>query len=415
MTSTAPAATTRRLFHPSQQPPFAEFVALIAMMFATTALSIDAMLPALPDIAADLQLSSVNHAQFVVTGFMAGLGIGQLFTGPLSDSLGRRQVIMWGILLFVVGGALAFAAPSLTVLLLARFLQGLGISAPRIVGIAMVRDLYQGRMMARVMSIVMTIFILVPAAAPFFGQLIIVAAGWRAIFGALSIFGIVAILWLALRQPETHPPERRRPFRLATILSAMREILGNRAIVIYILCISLGFGAMFSFISSAQQVYADTFGKAASFPAWFAGHALIAGTAGPINATLVMRLGMRRLATFGFVMQAVLTILVLTLWQSGVLGQQAEFPVFFVWASSIFFMNGLIFGNLNALALEKVGHIAGLAASIVGAVSTLLAVLIATPVGQAFDGTPVPLMLGCASFAVIGSALMIYIRRRTGG
>lgn len=401
-----------RLLRPVRQPPFGEFVALVAMMFATTALSIDAMLPALPKIAADLGLSSTNHAQLVISAFMLGLGLGQLVTGPVSDSAGRRRVIAAGILVYVVGAAMAYFAQSLTALLLARFLQGLGISAPRIVAVAMVRDLYQGRMMARVMSFVMTLFILVPAVAPFFGQTVIAFAGWRAIFVAFALFGTVALLWLLSRQPETLIPERRRPFSLRTILAAMAEVLGNPLIRIYILGVALGFASLFAFIASAQQVYEVVFGKVESFPAWFALQALLAGTAGPVNARFVMRLGMRRMATFAFLCQALASLAMALIWWSGLLADH-HFAIYFLWSTSVFFMNGLLFGNLNALALEPVGHIAGLAASVVGAVSTLIAILIAVPVGLAFNGTPVPLILGVTCFACAGYALMLYARRHS--
>lgn len=398
-----------RLFRPLHQPPFAEFVALIAMMFATVALSIDGMLPALPWIAADLAVANANHAQLVVTVFVAGLGIGQLFTGPLSDSFGRRGIIAFGIGLYIIACVMAAMAQSLEVLLAARFLQGVGISAPRTVAVAMVRDRYEGRMMAKVMSFVMTLFIIVPACAPFMGQAIMHLAGWRAIFGVYALFGIVAVLWLLTRQPETLPLPQRRPFRLSVILSAMREVLGNRLIVLYIAGITLGFGSLFAMISSAQQIYGTSFGKVETFPLWFFGHAILSGFAGPLNAHLVMRFGMRRMATAGFVLQAVVSLGAAGLW----LGGHHGFPVFFIWATTIFFSNGLLFGNLNALALEPVGHIAGLASSTVGAVSTILAVPLAATLGQMFDGTPLPLMLGACVFSLSGYAIMRAVQRMT--
>ena len=408
MTMESTIAPSRpRLFRPVNQPPFAEFVALIAMMFATVALSIDGMLPALPQIAADLEVANANHAQLVVTFFVAGLGIGQLFTGPLSDSFGRRSIISLGTAVYIGAGVIAAAAPSLEVLLAARLLQGIGISAPRTVAVAMVRDRYQGRMMAKVMSFVMTLFIIVPACAPFMGQGVMHLAGWRAIFGVYALFGIVGVLWLLCRQPETLPLAERRPFRLSVILAAMREVLTNRLILLYITGITLGFGLLFALISSAQQIYGTSFGKVESFPLWFFCHAIIGGLAGPVNANLVMRYGMRRMATAGFLIQAVVSIGAAALWLTG----YAAFPVFFVWATTVFFTNGLLFGNLNALALEPVGHIAGLASSTVGAVSTLLAVPLAALLGQLFDGTPLPLILGGCVFSLCGLGVMAAVRR----
>lgn len=409
MTMAAPAPRAR-LFRPLRQPPFAEFVALIAMMFSTVALSIDGMLPALPHIAADLGMTNPNHAQLVVTTFVAGLGLGQLFSGPISDSFGRRRVMVAGIAVYIAAGVMAATAPNLSMLLAARFLQGLGISAPRVVAVAMVRDRYQGRMMARVMSFVMTLFILVPAVAPFMGQIVMQVAGWRSIFGVYAGFGVISAIWLMTRQPETLPPSERRPFRMAPIIAGMREVIGNRLILLYITGITLGFGSLFALISSAQQIYEVTFATVATFPVWFAAHALLAGLAGPLNANLVMRMGMRRLASLAFVIQALVSLAAALLWTfDGLHG--AGFAVFFVWATAIFFTNGLLFGNLNALALEPVGHIAGLASSTVGAVSTLAAVPLAAVLGQAFDGTPLPLMLGVGFFAVAGYAIMMVVRR----
>jgi MFS transporter, DHA1 family, multidrug resistance protein len=190
---------------PARPLPFAEFVALMAMLFALTALSIDAMLPALPQIARDLSPDAPNAAQLVVTSFVLGLGLGTLLMGPLSDALGRRRVIAFGIGLYLIGCGLAVIADSMALLLAARVLQGLGIAAPRTAGIALVRDLYEGRRMAKVMSIVMTIFILVPAAAPWLGQFVIALAGWRAVFLAFILCGTAALAWFLTRQPETLP------------------------------------------------------------------------------------------------------------------------------------------------------------------------------------------------------------------
>lgn len=406
----SPSAERQGLFRPRTQPPFGEFVALIAMMFATVALSIDSMLPALPQIGRELGLLNPNGAQLVITSFMMGIGIGQLFSGPLSDSFGRRRVIACGVAIYIVGAVLAYIAQSFEVLLIARFLQGLGASAPRIVAVAIVRDRYEGRMMARVMSFVMTLFILVPAVAPLFGTFVIALAGWRAIFLVFVVAGTVMTLWLLVRQPETLDNTRRRPFSFRAIGSAMREIFTNRLVLVYLLAMSVAFGPLFAFISSIQQIYDVGFGMGETFAYWFALQALIAGAAGPVNASLVMKYGMRRMASTAFLIQAVFSVGMLTAWTLGVFDNVA-FPAFFVWAATVFFLNGMIFGNLNALSLEHLGHIAGLAASVIGAVSTVLAVAIAVPIGLAFDGTPRPLILGITCCACLGYLLMLYSRR----
>ncbi|MGF6859556.1 DHA1 family bicyclomycin/chloramphenicol resistance-like MFS transporter [Rhodobacteraceae bacterium MBR-64] len=383
---------------------FGEFVTMMALLMSLMALSIDAMLPALPEIARDVTPAAPNLAQLVIPFFLLGVGLGTILMGPLSDTFGRKPVIVLGVGIYIAASLLASASQGLGMLLLARVLEGVGIAAPRIAGIALVRDIYAGRRMAQVMSIVMTIFIVVPAAAPFLGQGVIWLAGWRAVFLAFVVIGMLALLWLGLRQPETLPAARRRAFRPRDIIAAAREVVSNRLVLLYMAALSLGFGQMFGLLSTAQPIYDVAFNRAASFPAWFALMALIAGTAGLVNAAFVMRLGMRRIVAAAFTAQSLISGVMVLAWGGGLVPADIGFAVFFAWSTSVFFMAGVVFGNLNALCLEPLGHIAGVAASIVGAVSTTCAVLVAIPIGLAFDGTPFPLMISifiCSSVAML--------------
>lgn len=395
---------------PTRPLSFPEFVALLAMLFATIAYSIDAMLPALVVIAEELSPEAVNRAQLVITSFVLGMGLGTLFWGPISDSFGRKSVIVFGIAVYAAAALVAAQAQSLEVLLAARVVQGLGAAAPRVVTLAIVRDLYEGRRMARVMSIVMTVFIIVPAVAPSIGAGIIWVWDWRAVFLSFVVFGVLSGSWLMLRQPETHPPERRRPLRLATLASAAAEVLGNGRVMIVLAALTLGFGQMFLFLSTLPQIFTDVFDRQASFPFWFAAVALIAGLSGILNAMLVMRLGMRRLAITAFAAQTVVSTLFLAQWLLLPLPEPWSFVAFFVYISAAFFTVGLIFGNLNALAMEPLGHIAGLGAALIGSLSTIGAVLIAAPVGQLYDGTPVPLVGAVALCSAIAFLLMRTLR-----
>lgn len=382
-----------------------EFIALIAILFANIAFSIDAMLPALPAIAAELTPGDPNKAQLIITSFVLGMGLGTLFAGPLSDSYGRRSVILFGAALYCVGAALAWMAPTLETMLAARVIQGLGVAGPRIVSLAMVRDLYAGRAMARIISFAMTIFTLVPAVAPLLGTGIIAVAGWRAIFVAFMLFSVVSMLWLMLRQPETLPLSARRPFRLAPLWSALREVLSHRVIVTAIAVQTLCFGALFGTLSSTQQIFGETFGMEASFPLWFAGIALVSGAAGLLNARLVGRVGMRRMVTATLLAQVAASAAMAA---TGLVALPfaLAFAAYLAWTTGVFFGVGLTLGNLNALALEPVGHIAGMASSVVGAISTVAAVAIAVPLGLAFDGTAVPLAIGVAVLSALGYGLM---------
>lgn len=386
--------------------PLPEFIAMLAFLFATIAFSIDAMLPALPDIAADLTPQNVNRAQLILTSFVAGMGLGTLFAGPISDALGRKRTITIGFAIYIAATIAALYADTLEFLLVARFVQGLGAAGPRIVGLALVRDLYEGREMARISSFVMMIFIMIPAVAPTLGAGIIAVWDWHGVFVAFILFALIGALWLNIRQAETLPPAARRPLRVGTLYSAAREVLLDRQVMLATLVLTLGFGQMFGLLSSAQQLFGETYGKGEQFHLWFAAMALLSGSGTVLNATFVMRFGMRRIAKWAYVMQTVVSAVALTLILTGVLPRGLEFPLFFFWAVSVFFMAGVTFGNLNALALQRMGHIAGMAASIVAAISTLAAVLIAAPVGLLYNGTAIPAMAATLICSALAWALM---------
>lgn len=395
---------------PVQRLSQIEFIALLAMTFATVAFSIDAMLPALPEIASTISAADPNRAQLIITSFMLGMGIGTLFTGPLSDCFGRKPVLLAGALVYIFGATLAWQAGSIEAMFAARVIQGLGAAGPRVVAMAIIRDLYSGREMARLMSFVMLVFTIIPAIAPTLGALVIWAAGWRAIFPAFILFSIIATSWMMLRQPETLPQERRRPFRIGPLLAGIREIVTHRVVALSLAAQSLVFAMLFSTISTTQQVFDQTFGRADTFHLWFGAIAIASGTSGLINASLVERLGMRFMITTVLGAQVVFSgLVVLAIW-SGMLPQSAVFALYVVWTTGIFFQNGLALGNLNALAMEPMGHLAGLTASVTGSVATVVAVFITIPIGLAFDGTPLPLMVGTFLLACAGFALMLVLR-----
>ncbi|TKA97493.1 multidrug effflux MFS transporter [Cereibacter changlensis] len=397
---------------PTQRLSQAEFIAMIAMLFATIAFSIDAMLPALPEIVRELTPDAPNHAQLIITSFVLGMGLGTFFAGPLSDTFGRKSVIVAGAGLYCVAAVAAYFAQSLEVLLLCRVVQGLGAAGPRIVSLAMVRDLYRGREMARVVSFAMMIFTLVPAVAPLIGTFIIAGLGWRGIFLAFVLFSVVSIVWMMLRQGETLPAEARRPLEAARLKAAFREVLSHRLIVTTTIVQTLILACLFGTISSTQQIFDVTFDKSASFPFWFAAIALMAGSASLINAAVVVRLGMRFLITVTLCMQIVMALVMAGMTGFDLWPASLAFPAYVIWTTSVFFMAGLTLGNLNALALEPVGHIAGMAASVTGAISTVFAVALAAPLGLAFNGTPVPLATGVMVLAMIALGLMLSIPRR---
>lgn len=387
------------------------FVAMMAMLFATIALSIDAMLPALPAIAAELTPNDTNRALLIVSSFFLGMGLGTFVAGPVSDAWGRKPVILACAIIYAAGTILCFFAPSLELLLIARVIQGLGAAAPRVVGMAMVRDLYKGRDMARIVSLVMMIFMIVPALAPLLGQAVLLFGTWRTIFAALLLFVVIANAWVLLAQPETLAPEARRPFRPTLLWQSAVEMSRHRIAIVSTLCQGFGSAALLSTVSSQQGIFAERFGLVDSFPLWFGFIALCAASGSLLNSRVVMRLGMRRVIVATYTGQVILTLLFLALDWSGLMPEPVVFAIHVVWSITVFAMMGLTQGNLSALAMEDLGHIAGFAASMMTALSTVMASLLAVPVGLAFDGTQIPLMVAVALFSTLALALVHTVRR----
>ena len=279
-----------------QRAGFAEFVALMATLMSLVALSIDAMLPALGEMGRELGAGHSNSVQLVVSVMFLGMAAGQLFYGPLSDSVGRKPALLAGLALYAAGCLVCLFSRSFPVMLAGRLAQGLGAAGPRIVSIALIRDRYDGRRMARVMSLVMAIFIAVPILAPALGQGILLVAGWRAIFGVFLAIAAVASVWFTLRQDETLAPGRRIPFTLSRIVGGLREVLGSRTAVGYATTAGLVLGASVGYLSTAQQVFQEQYRLGRLFPLYFALLATALGTASLLNAHLVTRFGMRPLA-----------------------------------------------------------------------------------------------------------------------
>lgn len=375
----------------------AEFIAIVALSMSLVAMSIDAMLPALGDIARELGTDDANDRQLVLTALFVGLSAGQLVHGSVSDSTGRKPALYVGIGLFIVGGLMCALTNSFALMIAGRVVQGFGAAAPRIVAIAMVRDLHAGRRMARMMSFVSSVFILVPILAPAIGQGILLVAHWRVIFFALVAVAVVDLAWLALRQPETLPRARRTRFSLAAILRAGREALAHRVTLGYMIATGLVFGAFISYLGTSQQIFQEQYGRGNLFPVFFGLIASSLGLASITNARLVMRFGMRALSKWALRIDCVLSLGFLVV--AWLLDGHPPFWAFMTYMTCCFFCNGLLFGNYNARAMEPMGHIAGVAAAVSGSVSSLVALATGTPIGRAYNGTVIPLVAG---FAILG-------------
>lgn len=390
--------------------PQGEFIALMAMVSATVAFSIDAMLPALPEMAAALSPDDFNRAQLIVTSFILGLGVGTFFTGPLSDAFGRKPVMIGGTIVYMLGSAAAWQAQTLEVMLAARVLQGLGAAGPRVVAMALIRDLYAGPQMARILSFVMIIFTLVPAIAPTMGHYIVAAFDWHAIFVACILFSGITTTWLLIRQPETLSPENRRPLSVSALWRALIEMFTHPTARLSILIQTLTFAMLYSILSSTQPIFDLTYGQGDNFHLWFGGIAVVASSSGFLNARLVVRLGMRAIIKAMYTAQIFMTLLLIAVLLAGT-PDKIAFPVYVVWVLSNFFQAGLSIGNLNALGMEEMGHMAGLAASVLTSVATVGGVLIAVPIALLFDGTPLPAAIGSLVLASIALWLTTQIKR----
>ena len=398
-TDAAPAQT--------KGPGFPEFVCMIALMMAINALAIDAMLPALPDIGTALGVLRENDRQWVITAYLLGFGGAQIFYGPLADRFGRKPVLLIGVGVYVVFGVLAAFAPTFDTLILARVGQGLGSAATRVLAVSIVRDRYEGRTMARVMSLSFLVFLGVPIIAPSLGQLILVVAEWREIFGVLALAGAGLLIWTGLRLPETLHPEDRLPISPSRLAGAYRQVLTSRVGMGYTLAMTAITGALFGFINSSQQIFFDVFKAPTLFPLIFAAIAGGIALASILNARLVIRLGSRLIshtALIGFTVCGVVHAII-------ALSGHESIWTFAVIQALTMFCFGFIAGNFGAMAMEPMGHIAGTAASIQGFISTIVGASLGFGIGQMFDGTTVPMALGFTLMGVLALAAVLFAER----
>ena len=383
----------------TRQLPAREFVVMMAMLTAMAALAIDAMLPALAEIGGDLGVERDNNRQLVISALFLGFALGQAAYGPLSDRFGRKPGMYIGLALFVMGCVLSMSALSYPAMLVGRFLQGVGAAGPRTVCLALIRDRYKGREMARVMSFVVAVFVIVPTIAPALGQVILLVSGWRAIFGALLVFAMAGLIWFAIRHPETLTPERRVPLSIGPLAAAVGEVGGNRRTVGYTAAAGLVFGGFLGYLNSAQQVFHEQFQVGSLFPAYFAALSLAFAASSYVNGRLVERHGMRKLAYRSLQALCLLSAAFLVALVST--GGLAPLWMFLLWGAAAFFCLGAVFGNVHALAMVPFGHMAGIAAALIGSFTSLVSMLLGAVIGQLYDGTLLPLVGG---FAVLGLA-----------
>lgn len=410
MADTEPTAIPPQGILPGAKRPVPgrrELVVMIAGLMALNAFGIDIMLPALNQIAHAVGLTapgmeSDNRQQMIIFSYVLGFGAPQIIWGPISDRFGRRGPLFVALVGYIITALACIVMRDFHALLAMRFAQGVFASGGRLVAVSIVRDLFAGRQMARFMSLVMTIFMVVPILAPGIGQIVLFIAPWEAIFFVLAVFGAIMLVWTWMRLPETLPESARQPLSMGAALAAYGEIVKSRVTFGYMCASGIIFGALFSFIASSEQIFREVFGQTETFAFWFAGIAGTLACANFLNSRIVEKVGMRRIsqvALFLFTIgAAVLSLLTF------VFGDHLYifFPVF----ALCFGCFGLMGSNFSALAMEPLGKIAGTASAAYGFATTTVASLIGMAISSQYNGSTIPITIG---FVCLGLASLVII------
>ncbi|WP_166387188.1 MULTISPECIES: multidrug effflux MFS transporter [unclassified Polaribacter] len=392
-----------------RQKSESEFIIVMASLMSLVAFAIDALLPAVADIGKSIHIIDPKNNQLFITMIFLGIGFGQLISGPLSDSFGRKPIIYVGFSVFVFASFICLFATNLEMMIVGRFLQGIGLSAPRTISIAMVRDRFNGNYMARVMSFITVIFLLVPVISPALGKLLLDAYGWKSIFYSQLIIGVFIMLWVWKRQPETLDIEKRKEFKLALFIEGVKEFLKYKYAVIFTIFSGFITGSFMVYLSASQHIFVEQYNLEEEFPFIFASLAISIGMATFLNGKLVVKMGMFKLVSFFTVMFTVVSFIYILFFYGE---SNPNIYILLIFFGLQFFSIGFLFGNTRALAMEPIGHIAGVGAAINGFVSTIMAVPIATFIGSYITDTALPLFIGFFVCGVISLLLMLLLKLR---
>lgn len=384
-----------------------EFVALMASLMSIVALSIDALLPALPEIGRSLGSTNGNDNQLLITMIFLGLGFGQLIFGPLSDSFGRKPIVYIGFIVFIIASIICVTTKSFEMMIIGRVLQGIGLASPRTLSIAIVRDSYSGDYMAKILSIVVMVFILVPVIAPTLGVFLLNFYNWESIFYVNLIYGFLVMLWFWKRQPETLQKEKRIKLSSHQFIDGAKEFIKHKDAVAFTLISGFITGSFMVYLSTSQQIFQEQYNLADMFPYIFASLAISIGFATYLNSVIVVKYGMWRIAYIATIAYAIISILYVVLFWSG---DNPGIGVLISFFALQFFAVGFLFGNLRALAMQPLGHIAGIGAAINGFVSTVMAVPIANYIGGFVNDSVLPLFIGFSIFGVLSLLTFIVLK-----
>jgi len=400
-----------QIFNPTARLPFAEFIVLMSLLTSVVALSIDMMLPALPIIAQDLSVADTNDTQLVISAVFLGMGLGQLAFGPICDSFGRKNSLYIGMGIFILGTLLCLTATSFNMMLVGRLLQGVGASGPRVATLALTRDVYEGRNMARVMSLSMMVFLAVPMIAPLLGELVLYISDWRGIFVSLLAYALLLLIWFAVRQPETLSIEDRQVFTYDNIKNGFATVCSNRVALGYTISIGVVSGPLLMYLSTAQAILQDQYALGLQFGVYFAAIAFFMGIASFVNSKLVIKYGMRLLSKY-----ALLIIVVAScLYTIPVLVSSGHPPLwsYMTYLTCSLCCLSILFSNMNALAMEPLGKNAGTGAAVIGSLSTIISVPVGIFIGSFYEQSVLPVVLGFAICAAIALALKSWANKGT--
>ncbi len=389
-----------KLSRPDKPLHLFEFIALFSLITSLSAASIDAILPGLGDVGKSFGISNLNDTQLVVSLFIFGMVFGELFFGPVSDAIGRRPTMFIGLLIFCMASIICMNAQNMEQMIIGRIIQGFGVSGPKIASRALIRDQFEGDAMARITSIIYMVFVLVPMLAPATGQLVMAFSSWRAIFFVYFLFGLIIVVWLFLRQMETLPKNRRVELSLGPLVRNTGRVVRHVRVMSFIIALGTVFGAKLLYLSIAQSIFHDIYDAGNMFALYFAMMAFGIGLASYLNSRLVMRWGMERLSSLAFLALLALSsaLFLISLLYAG----RPPLVTFIVLCGSMFFCFGVLYSNLNAMAMQSLGRIAGLGASIVSSISSIMAVVIAIGFGRFYDETTVPLSFAFLLAACVG-------------
>jgi len=386
-----------------------EFVALMASLMSVVALAIDALLPALDIIGISIATTNAIDNQLLITMIFVGLGFGPLIFGPISDSLGRKPVVFVGFAIFIIASIICVYSESLSIMIFGRILQGVGLSAPRTISIAIIRDMYSGDRMAKIMSFVVVIFLLVPIIAPALGKFMLDHYNWQAIFYIQIAFSLVIALWFWLRQSETLAPENRIKFSTHLFIDGFKELVQYKRTMGFTIISGFVTGSFMVYLSSSQQIFQDQYFLKEEFPYIFAGLAIAMGTAIFLNGNLVMKYGMEKLITISLVAYFVISLAYILLFFNS---ENPTIEILLLFFALQFFAIGFLFGNLRAIAMQPVGHIAGIASALTGLISTLMAVPISIVIGRYVSDTTLPLFIGFSICALCSLIILFFIKKK---